>query len=136
MISTFPGGSLISFSGRFSISGMAGSFPFEVKSVLQEDIAQSGTEQKEILKRADTPGKPAADAADANVAYSLQTGPIRYAPMPEWPPVKITAKEDPKPLYPTSKVKIAKTPLPTPVAEETITVSQTFSTKSRENTVC
>jgi hypothetical protein len=59
----------------------------------------------------------------------------RYAPMIPQPPTKITATNT-KPLYPTSSVQIAKSHLPIPKVQTTITQSQTFSVSSRENTVC
>ena len=78
----------------------------------------------------------AADPAegDYGVTYTMQTGPTRYAPMQPVPPTKITAKNT-KPLYPTSSVKIAKSKLPIPTIQTTLTQSQTFSVKSMENTV-
>ena len=68
------------------------------------------------------------------VEYTMQTGATRYAPMQPVPPTKITAKTA-KPQYPTSSVDIAKTKLPIPSQQTTITQSQTHKVSSIENTV-
>ena len=51
------------------------------------------------------------------------------------PPTKITAKTA-KPLHPTSAVVMAKTKLPPPDVQTTITQKQTHKVSSIENTVC
>lgn len=71
---------------------------------------------------------------DFGVTYTMQTGTMRYAPMPKVAPTKITAKK-PKPIYPTSSVRYATTFLPIPVQKTTATESFTFSVNSAENTV-
>ncbi|KAH6872593.1 hypothetical protein BKA58DRAFT_382273 [Alternaria rosae] len=131
------GGQLLTYSDRFSFSGMTG------KNVLSDAV-------KAAVKDIDTTtGPPTVDTttdgtnpADADpvdddvykVDYAMQTGLTRYAPMQPVPPTKVTAKNT-KPLYPTSSVKIAKTRLPIPSQLTTLTQSQTFSVKSMENTV-
>ena len=83
-----------------------------------------------------TSNAPPVDPADGEygVDYTMQTGATRYAPMQAVPPTRIT-KQKATPLHPTSSVVIAKTILPIPKQQTTITQSQTFSVKSIENTV-
>jgi hypothetical protein len=131
------GGQLITYSDRFIYSGMTGAFPANVKSALP-DI--SGTDGPATVDNVVDPANPAAgtaavpDASEYDVEYTMQTGPTRYAPMQPVPPKTVTAKNT-KPLYPTSSVVIAKTKLPIPSIQTTITQSQTFSVSSVENTV-
>jgi hypothetical protein len=74
---------------------------------------------------------PAANPADFEVPYTMQTGTIRYAPMAVVVPSKIT-KKNPTPLYPTSDY----TPYLTKAgaASQVVTVTQpfTFQTVSSE----
>lgn len=130
MISAAPGGTVINYSGRFSISGMTGTFPDAVKTGLKSVDGTKGPATENNVVQGQNP--PA--AGDTAVPYSMQTGSIRYAPMQKQPPTKITAK-DPKPLYPTSAVQFAVTFLPNPVQKTTMTASVTYSHESRENTV-
>lgn len=126
------GGELTTYSDRFSYSGLSGSWGANVKKALDDLDTTSGPATK------DTTSNPAADAdgaaGDYDVAYTMQTGTIRYAPMQPVPPKKITATNT-KPLYPTSSVKIATTALPIPSIQKTITQSQTLTFSSVENTV-
>jgi hypothetical protein len=130
------GGQLITYSDRFAFSGFTG------KNILNPTVKKAAT-------AIDTTAGPAAEdtttdgsdpaaadpaAGDYGMEYTMQTGPTRYAPMQPVPPTKITAKNT-KPLYPTSSVKIAKSKLPIPSIQTTLTQSQTFSVKSMENTV-
>ncbi|KAF2824431.1 hypothetical protein CC86DRAFT_354476 [Ophiobolus disseminans] len=130
------GGQLISFSPRFSYSGMTGAFPPLVKTGAAGITGTSGPKNVDnTVKAGDKPADGAVPAAgDYNMAYTMQTGPTRYAPMQPIPPKTITAKGL-KPLYPTSSVSIATTRLPIPDIKTTLTQSQTASVKSRENTV-
>ena len=115
---------------------MTGTFPASVTSGLSGLSGTSGPATENDYNAAGANG--AADggpvAAGATVTYTLQTGPIRYAPMQGKPGAKITAKSA-SPRYPSSSVSIAKTWLPTPVAVTTHTVSATYSTSSHANTV-
>jgi hypothetical protein len=130
------GGQLITYSDRFSYSGMKGAFPADAnlkKGLESIDGTKGPAAQNQIVK----PGgaDPAAAAGDFDMAYTMQTGLTRYAPMQPQPPTKITATNT-KPMYPTSSVSIATTNLPIPKVQTTITQSQTFLVKSRTNTVC
>jgi Yeast cell wall synthesis protein KRE9/KNH1 len=133
MISAAPGGTVVNYSGRFSISGMTGTFPDTVKKGLKSvDGTEGPATENNVAEGQDPAGAPA--DGDAGVPYTMQTGPIRYAPMQKQPPTKISAK-DPEPLFPTSAVQFAITFLPNPVQKQTITASATFSVESMENTV-
>ncbi|KAJ4986788.1 hypothetical protein SVAN01_07715 [Stagonosporopsis vannaccii] len=125
------GGELTTYSDRFSYSGMTSTWGTTVKAALDKLDTTSGPATKDTT--ADAAGPEGADA-DYNVAYTMQTGTIRYAPMQPVPPKKITATNT-KPLYPTSSVKIATTALPIPSIQKTITQSQTLTFSSVENTV-
>lgn len=127
---------MISHSPRFSYTGMTGVWPAAVKTGLDGIKDTSGPKNVDnTVKAGDKPADGAVPAdADYGMAYTMQTGPTRYAPMQPVPPKSITAK-DTKPLYPTSSVSIAKSRLPIPSIKTTLTQSQTASVQSRENTV-
>lgn len=129
------GGQLITFSDRFSYTGMTGAFPATIKTGLTTIDGTTGPDTIDSTTKAGQPAAGAGNPADYGVEYTMQTGTIRYAPMQPIPPTKITAKNT-KPLYPTSSVKLATTKLPIPKIQTTITQSQTYSVSSRANTVC
>ena len=136
MIAAGTGGTVTNYSNRFSISGMTGTFPAAVTSGLSGLSGTKGpaTENNFAAAGAQAAGAGGAVAAGATVTYTLQSGPVRYAPMQGKPGTKITAKNA-SPRYPSSSVSIAKTWLPTPEAVTTQTVSATYSTTSHANTV-
>ena len=130
------GGQLTTYTDRFSYSGMTGAFPANVEKALPDIDGTTGPDTTDDTVDPAKPADPAGtDAGDYDVEYTMQTGPTRYAPMQPVPPKTITAK-DTKPLYPKSSVEIARTKLPIPKIQTTLTQSQTFSVSSRENTVC
>jgi Yeast cell wall synthesis protein KRE9/KNH1 len=136
MISAAPGGSVVNYSGRFSISGMTGKFPASVTTGLKSvDGTEGPATENNIQSNQQGGGNAGGAGGDFGVTYTMQTGAMRYAPMPKIVPTKITAK-NPKPLYPTSAVQYAATFLPIPVQKTTVTQSVTFSVESAENTVC
>lgn len=126
------GGQLTTYSDRFSYSGMTGTWGTAVQAGLDDLDGTDGPATVDATT--DAAGGASAADGDYGVAYTMQTGPTRYAPMQPIPPTKVTAKNT-KPLYPTSSVKIATTFLPIPSIQTTITQSQTFSVSSVENTV-
>ncbi|KAL1606058.1 Cell wall synthesis protein kre9 precursor [Nothophoma quercina] len=126
------GGELTTYSDRFSYSGMTGSWGTTVKAALDDLDGTDGPATKDTT--GDSDGATTGASGDYGVAYTMQTGPTRYAPMQPVPPKKVTATNT-KPLYPTSSVKIATALLPIPSIQTTITQSQTFSVSSVENTV-
>jgi hypothetical protein len=130
------GGTITTFSDRFSITGMTGTTdPAFVTAATAAGSTVPATVDATTNDAAAGAGAGAADAGEnSGVPYADQTGLIRYAPMQSVPPTKIT-KKDTKPLYPTSAYNIATAFLPTPSATKTVTASQTFSADSMENTV-
>lgn len=124
---------MINYSDRFSMSGMTGTFPPEVKAGLKEVSGTGGPATENNIFDSKAVAAAPADAKNP-LPYSAQTGLTKYAPMQGKPGTKITAK-NPTPQYPTSNVKIAKTNLPIPSQVTTVTVSATYSASSMENTV-
>jgi hypothetical protein len=126
------GGSYINWSNRFSISGLAG--PAAPAAVLAAVTALAGaTAGPGPINKLGSGGAPGGDGL-FDIPFNLQTGLTRYAPMQPIPPTKITAKVF-KPLFPTSAYTIAKTFLPNPTVQKTVTEQQTFSASSIENPV-
>lgn len=124
------GGTLTVYSSRFSFTGMTGTFPDAVITGMKSVTGTDGPDSVDA-----TTGKATNTAGgDFGVAYTMQTGLTRYAPMQPVPPTKITKKKA-TPQYPTSSVSIATTMLPIPKVQTTITQSQTHSVSSMENTV-
>lgn len=124
------GGEYTAYSDRFSYSGMTGQWGANVKF---DDVSgTTGPAAKDATGNA--AGGAVGDDSDFAIAYTMQTGPTRYAPMQPVPPKTVTAKNT-KPLYPASSVVIATTFLPIPSIQTTITQSQTFSVSSGVNTV-
>lgn len=135
MISAAQGGSVVNFSGRFSLSGMTGKFPASVVAGLETvDGTEGPPTQSNIQSNQQGGGNAPGASGDYGVTYTMQTGAIKFAPMPKLAPTKITAK-DPKPIYPTSAIQIAKTFLPIPVQKTTVTQTFTYSFESAENAV-
>lgn len=119
---------------------MSGVFPANVQTALTKI---SGTSGPPTINQIANPqnagaaggGAPAAGAGDYNVAYTMQTGPIRYAPMAKPAPTKITAKGNAR-QFPTSAYSVwFKTGMPAPDATNTITNPYTYVTTSVEPTV-
>lgn len=135
MISAAQGGSVVNYSGRFSIDGMTGKFPATVTAALATiDGTEGPPTENNIQSNQQGGGNAPGVDGDFGVTYTMQTGAMRYAPMAKLVPTKITAK-NPKPLYPTSAVQFAQTRLPIPSQKTTVTQSFTFSVVSAENTV-
>jgi hypothetical protein len=126
------GGTVINYSPRFSLSGMTGSFPANVVAGLK---TIKGTDGPPSVNNVGQGGASTVVDGDLfKVPYTMQTGLTRYAPMQPVPPTKITKKKA-TPQHPTSAVDIARSILPIPKQQTTITQSQTFSVSSVENTV-
>ncbi|PVI06292.1 beta-1,6-glucan boisynthesis protein-like protein [Periconia macrospinosa] len=127
------GGTLTTYSSRFSYSGMSATakFPADVKASLAnfKDTTTSGPATKDETSAA--ANKPA-EAGDFDVEYTMQTGPTRYAPMQPVPGTKIT-KKSAAPLFPTSGFTIAKSHLPIPTIVTTVTQTQTHKVSSVAN---
>ena len=127
------GGTVTNYSPRFSLSGMTGAFP---ANVLAGAEAVTGTDGPPTVNQvANNANAASAAASDYAIPYTMQTGLTKFAPMQPIPPSQIT-KKNPTPQYPTSAVSFVSTFLPTPQQVTTMTMSQTFSVSSIENTVC
>jgi hypothetical protein len=139
MISAATGGSVINFSDRFTISGMDGVFPAVVKAGLETVSGTAGPPTENDIQAVQQPAAGAGGTAaiapgDYAVAYTLQTGPIRYAPMPPMAVTQISAKGQSR-QWPTSAYTVYPSPAGSPNAITTNTMAQTFSASSIENTV-
>lgn len=135
MISTAPGGTVYNFSPRFTLTGMTGVFSATVKAALVTAPGTAGPDTiNNIAAAADGTTAAAVGSALYTVPYNLQTGLIKYAPMQPVPGTKITAKSA-TPLFPTSSYSIASTYMALPSITLTMTLTQTFSVSSAENTV-
>jgi hypothetical protein len=135
-MSAATGGTVINFSGRFSLTSMTGVFPPVVVTGLR---GVTGTAGPDTINQISSPQVGAAPSAAAgpeqyNVPYTMQTGPVRYAPMPPLAPTKITAKNR-SPQFPTSAYTVFMSEQGPPNADTTETLIQTFSVVSREPTV-
>jgi hypothetical protein len=139
MISAATGGSVINYSDRFTISGMDGVFPPAVIAGLKTVSGTAGPPTENDIQAVQQPaagagGTAAIAAGDYTVAYTLQTGPIRYAPMPPLAVTKISAKGQSR-QWPTSAYTVYSGPAGSPNAITTNTLAQTFIASSIENTV-
>ena len=135
MISVAPGGTVINYSNRFSLSGMTGTFPAAVQQGLAGLTGTDGPPTENNIASNPDAGAATGAGGPYAVTYTAQTGLTKYAPMQGKPGTKITAKS-PTPQYPTSSVNFAVTFLHTPSQVTTMTLSATYSTSSMENTVC
>ena len=136
IISAAPGGTVINFSDRFSISGMTGVFPKTVQQGLQTVSGTAGPATQNNIQAVQAGAGQATAAAtgDFAIPYTLQTGEVRYAPMPPMPATKISAKGQSR-QWPTSAYTAYAVPAGPPNAVSTITQAITFSASSMENTV-
>jgi hypothetical protein len=132
------GGTLINYSSRFTLSGMTGVFPDNVKKGLEGISGTAGPKSENNIGAQPQNPAPggAAPAADGpySVPYTMQTGSTRYAPMQPQPGTKIT-KDKASMQFPTSSYDVAVTYLGPPKVYTTFTQSQTFKVQSIENTV-
>jgi hypothetical protein len=125
------GGQVTTYSSRFTLSGMTGSFPASVVTGLQ---SVTGTDGPPAVNQVAAPATAAAGAAGFDVPYQLQSGLTKYAPMQPVPPTKITAVNT-SPQYPSSSVVLATTFLPIASIVTTLTQPNTFAVSSHPNTV-
>jgi len=140
MISAATGGSVVTFSNRFSLSSMNGVFPASVTAALQTVTGTAGPEDQDDITApqagaaaaAGGTNQPAAGADVYNVPYTMQTAPSRYAPMPPMAKSKITAKAMSR-LHATSAYTVYQTNIGSPNAVTTQTQSFTYSFSSVEN---
>ncbi|KIV82336.1 hypothetical protein PV11_04455 [Exophiala sideris] len=133
-ISAATGGTVINFSDRFTLSGMTGVFSAAVTEGLATVSGTAGPATENNIDDTTAATTAAAGAAEYTVPYTLQSGAIRYAPMPPMAQTSITAKNA-SPQWPTSAYTVYKTIAGTPNAVTTNTLALTFSTSSMEATV-
>ncbi|KAL8824175.1 MAG: hypothetical protein Q9191_005247 [Dirinaria sp. TL-2023a] len=149
------GGTITTYSPRFSLTGMIGSFAPAIERAalnvhgtsgpgLQNNIVSDVDHQHKMEARAAQGAVPAGgaaaaaapaaggQAASAAIDYTAQTGLTKFAPMQGHPGTKIT-KQSASPRYPTSSVSFYKTFAPTPHQVTTQTLTNTYSISSREN---
>lgn len=136
-ISAASGGTVINFSDRFTLKSMAGTFPAAVQQGLSSISGTAGPADQNNVGTTAAAGATATVPVGAdvyNTPYTLQSGTIRYAPMPPMAQTSITAKSA-APLFPTSAYTVYPTIAGTPNAITTNTLALTFSASSRENPV-
>ncbi|KAM3082026.1 Cell wall synthesis protein kre9 precursor [Clarireedia jacksonii] len=140
------GGTVTSYSNRFSISGMTGSFPttFTVSGTdgpadVNSASSKTGTSTKTSSTSTSTSSTTtAASSADSGniwaIPYISQTGLTKYAAMQPLPPTSISATNT-APQYPTSSVSLATTYLSPATVLQTLTQPQSATFASHANTV-
>ncbi len=134
MISAAPGGTVINYSDRFTLTGITGTFPPNVEDGIKQVSGNNGPATENNINNNANAG--AGGGAGFSVPYTLQTGATKYAPMQGKPGTKITAGKA-SAMYPTSSVVLANTFLPIPSQVTTLTMSGTYApAQSIENTVC
>lgn len=130
------GGEIITFSPRFTITDMTGTWSstFTVTATAASaEISTTGT-LSVTATASDSSTGTYSETGPYAVTYTLQTGATRYAPMPRRPGSTITATNT-DPQYPTSSVSIATTYLGTPKQVMTVTDAINYSVESHANTV-
>ncbi|KAJ9611082.1 Cell wall synthesis protein kre9 precursor [Cladophialophora chaetospira] len=136
-VSAATGGTVINFSDRFSLASMTGTFPAAVQQGLRGVSGTAGPADQNNIQAPQAGGGAAVPAAGDgvyNTPYTLQSGTIRYAPMPPIAQSTITAKNA-SPQWPTSAYTVYQTIAGTPNAITTNTNPVTFSVSSVENPV-
>lgn len=127
---------VINYSDRFSVIGMTGTFSELVQyglSLTANDTSDSHQDLKLRKRQVAAAIIPAKNLYD--VPYPEQSkGLTKYAPMGKRPATTITAKSGP-PQFPTSTFNIARTFLPIPAWQTTLTASRTWTNSLIENPV-
>lgn len=121
---------------------MTGQFSAAVKAGLADISGTAGPAAVNNVQNPPAAAAPGAGGGSASVGdpvyqqpYTMQTGIVRYAPMPAKAPSKITAKGDAR-QFPTSDYTIwSRSGMPTPDATQTYTEMYTYSVSSVEPTV-
>lgn len=138
-ISAAAGGTVINYSDRFTLASLTGTFPASVQAGLRTVTGTAGPVDVNNVQAgaANPPANAVPSAGDDiyNVPYTLQSGTVRYAPMPTKAGTKITAK-NPRMQFPTSAYTVYKKVAGPPDAESTITAPETYTVQSVEPTVC
>lgn len=130
--SATEGGTVTSFSPRFTLTGMTGVFSDAVIAALTQVSGTTGPDSINDVATSAPTG--AIDDGVWGAPYNLQDGLTKYAPMQPIPGTAITATNT-SPLWPTSSVSLASTFLPIPSIVTTLTQAPTFSLSSHANMV-
>ena len=135
---TSGSGQVVNYSQRFTISGMTGTWSTPaVEADYKLVTGTAGPATVNTVQSGANANEPAAGGAAAgpySVAYQLQTGLTKYAPMQPKPGTKITATAT-TPMFSPSALSVATTFLPAPSQVTTFTQSIDYSVSSMENTV-
>jgi hypothetical protein len=134
MSTATAGGTITTYSSRFTLTGMTGTFAPAVVTANAGVTSTDPPPAKNALANAGAAASGTVAEGIFGTPYTLQTGLTKYAPMQPVPPTAIT-KTNTAPLWPTSSVAFASTFLPIPSQVTTLTQSQTFSVSSQANTV-
>ena len=117
---------------------MTGQFPANVQTALTKITGTSGPATINNIanpQNAGAVGGAAAPGGAYGVAYTMQQGPVRYAPMAKPAPSKITAKGDAR-QFPTSNYSVwLRSGMALPDATQTVTDPYTYIYQSAEPTV-
>jgi len=133
MSTATAGGTITTYSSRFTLTGMSSTFSPAVAAANAGVTSSAPPAAKNALAANANAAAGTAAGGLFEISYNLQTGLTKYAPMQPVPPTAIT-KKDTAPLNPTSAVQFATTFLPNPSQVTTLTASQTFSVASHPNT--
>ncbi len=140
---SLDGGTITTYSPRFSLTGMTGTFAPAIERAARQITGTHSLEtQNNIVRRAAdpqgaVPANPAAAPAiqaSYSLPYGQQDGAVKYAPMQGHAGTKITAVSASL-RYPTSSYSVYTTFAPPPKQVTTQTMPVTFSIQSYENTV-
>lgn len=113
---------------------MTGVFPDAVVAALKTVSGTSGPATENDISSSAATTTATGAGGEYTVPYAMQSGEIRYAPMPPMAQTKISAKNA-SPQYSTSSYSVYVSVAGSPNAATTITASVTFSASSIENTV-
>jgi len=127
------GGTIWTYSDRFTLTGMTGTFSAAVQAANLQVTGTTGPAAVNNVAAAGAGGTASADEGAFGTPYNMQTGLTKYAPMQPVPPTAITATNT-SPLWPTSSVVLASTFLPIASQVTTFTQANTFSVSSHANT--
>ncbi|KUJ19124.1 uncharacterized protein LY89DRAFT_706012 [Mollisia scopiformis] len=127
------GGTIWTYSDRFTLTGMTGSFSAAVIAANAAVVGTTGPDPVNDVTGTSNGAASSAAAGAWGTPYNEQTGLTKYAPMQPVPPTAITATNT-SPLWPTSSVVLASTFLPIASQVTTLTQANTFSVSSHANT--
>lgn len=127
---------VVNYSGRFSVRGTTGKFSELVQYGLSKNTKKAVKHHQDLrMKKRQILAANVPTKDPYAVPYPQQTtGLTKYAPMGKRPATTITAKSGP-PQFPASVFDMARTILPIPTWQTTLTASRTWTTSGIENPV-